>query len=148
FLHDQLYDAGARHLRRSYLGGPSTVDGFLEDYAYAIRGLVDLYESAGDIAWLKFALELQSIQDQSFGDEKVGGYFLTPAGDATLLLRQKNEDDGAEPAGNAIACRNLLRLARLTDDKALEERAASALRFFSDRTARFPTRSAAMLVAL
>ena len=74
----------------------STVEGFADDYAFLIRGLVDLYEASHDPHWLKWALELQEQQDRLFLDikggdgEEKGGYFSTSGMDTSILLRMKD----------------------------------------------------------
>ncbi|HWE93010.1 MAG TPA: thioredoxin domain-containing protein [Tepidisphaeraceae bacterium] len=148
FIETKLYDAKERKLIRRWRDGQADVDGFLDDYAFLIQGLLDLYENGQDVRWLKWAIEVQSEQDARFLDEKAGGYFLSPAGDATLLVRQKEEGDGAEPGGNSVAALNLLRLAQMTDDKAMAERAGAILRLFSGRIMRYPMGMAQMLVAV
>ena len=64
-------------LYRSYREGRGKVEGFADDYAFVIQGLLDLYEASFDVEWLKFAVELQETQDRLFFDEKNGGYFTT-----------------------------------------------------------------------
>ena len=86
---------------------PSPVAGFLEDYAFYIESLIDLYESTLDVQWLRLALDLQTTQDRLFGDAESGGYFSTRAGDTNLLLRLKDDSDNVEPSGNSVAARNL-----------------------------------------
>jgi uncharacterized protein YyaL (SSP411 family) len=76
FARDKLWDEGRRRLRRSYRTGPSDVDGFADDYACLISGLLDLHAASGDHCWLRFALQLQSVLDELFWDEKAGGLFL------------------------------------------------------------------------
>ncbi|XP_050470847.1 spermatogenesis-associated protein 20 isoform X1 [Bombus huntii] len=87
------------------------IPGFLDDYAFVIKGLLDLYESDLNEEWLEFAEKLQHLQDQYFWDETNGGYFLTTSSDPSIILRLKEVYDGAEPSGNSIAAENLLRLA-------------------------------------
>ncbi|CAL7940875.1 unnamed protein product [Xylocopa violacea] len=87
------------------------ISGFLDDYAFVIKGLLDLYESSLDEKWLEFAEKLQDIQDQYFWDETNGGYFTTTSNDPSIIVRLKEAHDGAEPSGNSIAADNLLRLA-------------------------------------
>src|SRR5205823_14196151 len=97
-------------------GSRSQVEGFADDYAFVIEGLLDLYEASFDIEWLKFAIQLQETQDRLFFDDKSGGYFSTSGKDASVVLRMKDDNDSAEPAASSIAALNLLRLAQLRDD--------------------------------
>ena len=91
----------------------ATVEGFADDYAFVVQGLLDLYEASFDIEWLKFATQLQETQDRLFFDEKNGGYFTTSGKDASVLLRMKDDNDSAEPAASSIAALNLLRLSQI-----------------------------------
>lgn len=65
------------------------IPGFLDDYAFVIKGLLDLYEADLDEQWLIFAEELQDIQDKLFWDETDGGYFSTTTTDPAIILRLK-----------------------------------------------------------
>lgn len=65
------------------------IPGFLDDYAFVIKGLLDLYESDLNEEWLEFAEKLQHLQDQYFWDEKNGGYFSTTSSDPSIILRLK-----------------------------------------------------------
>ena len=87
------------------------IPGFLDDYAFTVKGLLDLYEASLNDRWLEFAEKLHDIQDKHFWDEANGGYFSTTAEDPAIILRLKEVHDGAEPSGNSIAAENLLRLA-------------------------------------
>src|SRR5437870_2975310 len=98
FLQTNLYDSSRKILYRNYRGGRSDIEGFADDYAFVIQGLLDLYEASFDVEWLKFAIELQESQDRLFFDEKNGGYFSTSGKDENVFLRMKDDNDGAEPA--------------------------------------------------
>lgn len=65
------------------------IPGFLDDYAFVIKGLLDLYESDLNEEWLEFAEKLQDLQDQFFWDETNGGYFSTTSNDPSIILRLK-----------------------------------------------------------
>src|SRR5436309_9469815 len=77
FLRTNLYDSTRKILYRNYRGSRSDIEGFADDYAFVIQGLLDLYEASFNVEWLKFAMELQQTQDRLFSDEKNGGYFST-----------------------------------------------------------------------
>jgi uncharacterized protein YyaL (SSP411 family) len=145
FIRAELWKEGS--LLRSYRQGAGTVKGFCDDYAFLIAGLLDLYEADFDVAWLQWALELQVRQDELFGDEG-GGYFSVAAGDATILLRMKEDYDGAEPSPNSVAALNLLRLATLANRPDFRERAGKTLAAFSAQMTKSPTAVPQMLCAL
>ena len=65
------------------------IEGFVDDYAFVIRGLLDLYEASLDERWLKWCHSLQTRQDQLFWDEEGGGYYSSQDGDASIVLRMK-----------------------------------------------------------
>jgi uncharacterized protein YyaL (SSP411 family) len=146
FIRAELWRNGA--LLRSYRQGASDIAGFCDDYAALIQGLLDLYEADFDTAWLQWALELQAKQDALFGDPEHGGYFSVEKNAPHILLRMKEDYDGAEPSPNSISALNLLRLAQITDRKDLRERAAKTLAAFADQLAKSPTSLPQLLVAL
>ncbi|MBI3887165.1 MAG: thioredoxin domain-containing protein [Opitutae bacterium] len=110
FLHRELYDAGRGVLYRSWREGRSHIEGFAEDYAALIQGLLDLYEASFEHRWLEWALQLQAQMDARFWDEAQGGYFNSREDDPDLIVRLKENYDGAEPAPGSLAAMNLLRL--------------------------------------
>ncbi|MEA3187211.1 MAG: hypothetical protein QOD99_1041 [Chthoniobacter sp.] len=133
-------------LVRSFREGASEVGGFADDYAFLIQGLLDLYESGFDAGWLQWAGELQQKQHELFAD-KEGGFFNTDAHAANILLRMKEDYDGAEPAPNSIAALNLLRLAQMLDDELAREEAMRTMRAFAGQLSRTPSALPQMLVA-
>jgi uncharacterized protein YyaL (SSP411 family) len=110
FVERELYDAGSGVLFRSWREGRSTVEGFAEDYALMIQALLDLYEASFEIHWLRWAERLQTTMDACFWDAERGGYYNSQAGDPHIVLRLKEDYDGAEPAASSVAAMNLLRL--------------------------------------
>jgi len=148
FLRTELYEEKSKLLYRNYREGRSEIEGFADDYAFVIQGLVDLYEASFDIEWLKFAIELQETQDRLFFDEKSGGYFSTNRRESSVPLRMKDDNDSAEPAASSIAAINLLRLAQFRDDKQLEERARKTIDAFTPTLSHFASAMPQMLVAL
>ena len=148
FLSKNLYEEKSKLLYRNYRGCRSDIDGFADDYAFMIQGLLDLYEASFDVEWLKFAVELQETQDRLFFDEKNGGYFSTSGEDKSVFLRMKDDNDGAEPAASSVAALNLLRLAQFRDDKQKSERARKTIDAFATTLSHFPSAMPQMLVAL
>jgi uncharacterized protein YyaL (SSP411 family) len=148
FLRENLYDSSRKILYRNYRGGRSDIQGFADDYAFVIRGLLDLYEASFDIQWLKLALELQDTQDRLFFDEKNGGYFSTSGKDDSVFLRMKDDNDSAEPASSSIAALNLLRLSQFRDDKQMAERGRKTIDAFAATLSHFASAMPQMLVAL
>jgi len=110
FLQRELYDEGTGLLYRSWREGRGDIPGFAEDYAYLIQGLLDLYEAGFEIRWLQWAERLQAMMDELFWDADRGGYFNSSANDPTVIVRLKEDYDGAEPAPNSVAVMSLIRL--------------------------------------
>ena len=110
FVERELYDPATGVLYRSWREGRSDIAGFAEDYAYLIQGLLDLYEAGFAFRWLQWAEKLQAKMDQLFWDDGRGGYFNSRADDPTVIVRLKEDYDGAEPAPNSVAALNLVRL--------------------------------------
>jgi uncharacterized protein YyaL (SSP411 family) len=150
FVRTNLYEEKSELLYRNYRGGRSDIEGFADDYAFVIQGLLDLYEASFDVEWLKFAAELQETQDHLFFDQKNGGYFSTSGKDETVFLRMKDDNDGAEPAASSVAALNLLRFSQFRDDPATAgaERARKTIDAFETILSHFPSAMPQMLVAL
>jgi hypothetical protein len=145
FIRTNMYDGG--RLLRSYRQGPGP-QGFADDYAAMTGAALDLYEGTGDIALFQWAATLQSTLDELFLDAEHGGYFNAAAGDPSILIRMKEDHDGAEPAASSLAARNALRLARMLDEPALDARAMTTIRAFGEQLRAMPTSMPAMLTAL
>jgi uncharacterized protein YyaL (SSP411 family) len=118
-------------LLRTSMDGKARHNGYLEDYAFLIAGLLDLYEATSDLNWGREALALQATLDRHHWDSAGGGYFRTSDDHEVLLAREKPKRDGAQPAGNSVALMNLLRLHELTTDDSYREKADTTLRTFS-----------------
>src|SRR5258708_38340048 len=104
-------DTGVLH--RRYRDGHAEIDGYAEDYAYLIAGLLELFQADADPVWIEWAIALQHRQDELFWDDQAGGWFSTTGRDASVLVRMKEGYDGAEPTASSVAGLNLLWLARL-----------------------------------
>ena len=146
FIKNNLYKDKA--LLHRYRDGESRFEGTLEDYAYLISGLLDLYEAAFDIKNLEFAIELNDITVDKFYDNENGGFFDVGSEIKDVILKTKDTYDGAEPAGNSIQIMNMLRLGYMTDNKDLIEKAEQSLKLFSYDINRLPFSSPQMLCAL
>ncbi|MEM6784947.1 MAG: thioredoxin domain-containing protein [Bacteroidota bacterium] len=104
----------------------------LDDYAFLVFGLTDLYQTTFDPRWLRAALDLHAEMEARFADAEHGGYFFTAAGSEHLITRLKEFYDGAAPSGNSVAMLNGLRLARLTGRTDLEATAARVAQAHAD----------------
>ncbi len=135
-------------LFRSYKDGRMRHNAYLEDYAFFITGLLDLFESTGDPAWLKHAMGLDEVLGEHYEDRANGGFFMTSDDHESLIAREKPFQDGALPSGNSYAVSNLLRLYGLTTDDAYRKRAENALKSFSTVLTKNPSAMAEMLLAV
>ncbi|XP_055373971.1 uncharacterized protein B0495.5 [Condylostylus longicornis] len=108
------------------------IAGFLDDYAFLIRGLLDYFQASMDPNALLWAKELQDIQDSLFWDTVNGGYYYSQENSPNVIVRLKEDHDGAEPCGNSIAARNLLLLSVYYDEPKYKDQAKKLLNFFSD----------------
>jgi uncharacterized protein YyaL (SSP411 family) len=133
FIRDTMWKAGEKRLLRRYRAGDAAIDAFAEDYAYLIFGLLELFQASGDVHWLSWARELQARQDELFWDQDGGGWFSTTGADPSVLVRMKEDYDGAEPAPSSVSAMNLLTLAHLTGETAYADRAGEALASFGGR---------------
>jgi len=128
FVTSRMHGTGI--LLRRYRQGESRIEAHLDDYAYLVSGLLDLFESSGDGRWLEHAALLTEEQIRIFHDAGGKGFFDTSGRDNTVLVRMKEQYDGAEPAGNSVAAMNLIRLSRMTDRPEWENLAAETVANF------------------
>ena len=148
FIKRHLSDPATGELRRSWRQGALLDRGFAEDYAFLIQGLLDLYEATFSINWLQWAIQLQALMDRLFWDVEAGGYFSSAEGDPHLLLRMKEDYDGAEPSANSVAALNLLRLSRMIGDSDAVKKAERIFALSSRTFEGMPAAVPQLLVAL
>ncbi len=148
FVERELWDAARGVLFRCWREGRGVNEGFAEDYAYFIQGLLDLYEASFTLRWLSWADVLQEKMDELFWDEVRGGYFNSAAGDASIVLRLKEDYDGAEPAPSSVAAMNLLRLATMLHDDARRGRGVRCIEAFRAQWVGTPQGMPQMVCAL
>lgn len=137
FVLERLRQDG--RLLHRYREGESGISAHLDDYAFYVWGLIELYEATFDASFLKTAVDLNEDMIRFFWDHQGGGFFFTPEDGETLIVRKKEYYDGATPSGNAVALYNLLRLSRLTGLSVLEEKAAVLIRSCSGTIRQFPS---------
>jgi len=147
FIWDHVRDSRGRLLKR-YRAGESALPAHVEDYAFMVWGLLDLYEADFDVRNLKRAITLNDQLLKHFWDDSAGGLFFTADDSEALPIRSKEVYDGAIPSGNSVAMLNLLRIARITGDASMEEKAAAIGRAFSSQVSRGPSAYAQLLCAL
>lgn len=127
FLMDHLMDG--ERLCSSWRGGRRSEKGFLDDDAYVIAGLLELYAATLDKAYLDRAKQLCAQAVRRFHDETGGGFFLSPMDESELFVNPKECYDGAMPGGNAVMAYVLVRLYQLTGDEETGRLAKEQLRY-------------------
>ncbi|MCK8824656.1 thioredoxin domain-containing protein [Fuchsiella alkaliacetigena] len=147
FIWKELYQDQQRLLAR-YREGEADYLAYVDDYAFLIWGLIELYESSFAVEYLNKALTLNQELLEYFWDQESGGLYFYGSDAEELLTRPKEIYDGAIPAGNSVAMLNFLRLARLTGDSSLEDKAEQQLRFFWQQIAKQPTAHTYFMLAL
>ena len=122
FILKEMTTAEGR-LFRSHFGGKNRYTAYLDDYAFLIHGLLNLFEATGEKKWLVASQELQRHLDRYYWDKQYGGYFMTASDGEALLTRDKPVYDGAEPCGNSLAAMNLMRLYTATTQEPYKQQA-------------------------
>jgi uncharacterized protein YyaL (SSP411 family) len=133
FIRERLWRPSSGVLLRRYRDRDAAIEGYAEDYAFLIWGLLELFQATGTAAWLEWAIELQKRQDDLFWDDMDAGWFSTTGQDPTVLLRLKEDYDGAEPAASSVSTMNVLTLAHLTGDHTYRNKAERTLARFGKR---------------
>ncbi|MBI4963384.1 MAG: thioredoxin domain-containing protein [Desulfomonile tiedjei] len=146
FVLSTMRDANGRLLHR-YREGEAALPSHVDDYAFFIWGLLELYEATFDVRYLRTALDLNTDFMEHFWDRSIGGFFFTAEDAESLLLRKKEVYDGATPSGNSVAALDLLRLGRITADATLERNAEQIGKAFSGNIQQFPSAYTQMLLA-
>jgi uncharacterized protein YyaL (SSP411 family) len=123
-------------LLRTYGAAPggkpeARLKAYLDDYAYFVHGLLCLHDATNEPKWLDAAKELTEKMVELHGDKKVGGFFYTANDHEKLFARSKDQFDGAQPSGNSVAARNLVRLARKTGDDKYRSLAEKCFKAFA-----------------
>lgn len=146
FIEKYLMNKDGKLLHR-YREGDSNITGNLDDYAFMVWGLIELYEATFKASYIIKAVELINTVLKHFGDESNGGFFFTPDFGEKLLVRTKEIYDGAIPSGNSVMFYNLIRIARVTSVSNYEDYANNLLDYFSDSVSKAPAGSSLFLSA-
>jgi uncharacterized protein YyaL (SSP411 family) len=147
FILKNMRQSDGRLLHR-YRDTQAALPAHLDDYAFLIWGLLELYEATFEVEYLQAALDLNKDLITHFWDTPYGGFYFTPDDGEDLLVRQKEVYDGAIPSGNSVAMLNLLRLGRITANTDFEEKAAKIGSAFSSTFTQMPAAYTQLMVAL
>ena len=148
--HFRTKEGRLLHTYGSSLGGApeARLNAYLDDYAYLSHGLLCLYDATGKDKWLQEARSLTDTMVQFFGDKRGGGFYFTSSDHEQLFARSKDQYDSAQPSGNSVATRNLVRLWRSTGDARYKDLAMTNLRAFSAQLKSAPSNLTAMAESL
>ncbi|MGI9559125.1 MAG: thioredoxin domain-containing protein [Thermodesulfobacteriota bacterium] len=146
FILANMFDGD--ELLHRFRDGDAAIRGNLDDYAFMVWGLLELYEAGFDISRLKTAMRLNDKMMELFSDEEKGGFFFTPSGAENLIVRKKEFHDGALPCGNSVAALNLMKISRLTGNHRYDEDAAKIARSLSLSVEKLPSSHGMLLCAL
>ncbi|MFC1905256.1 thioredoxin domain-containing protein [Chloroflexota bacterium] len=147
FILNNMFSSGGRLVHR-YRDGEAALPAHLDDYVFLIHGMLELHEATFEVDYVKRALEFNKYLIEHFWDNQNGGFYFTSDESDDLLVRQKGIYDGAIPSGNSIAMLNLLRLARITADSSLEEKAVKIGSAFFENIRQSPSAYTQLMVAL
>jgi uncharacterized protein len=147
FVRTRLMNDEGRLLAR-YRDGEAAYLGYVDDYAFFIWALIEMYETTFDAEYLEQALGLQNDMIRLFWDETHGGFFIYGSDTEQLITRPKEVYDGAMPSGNSVAALNLLRLARLTGDTRIDDFASRQLEALIGAAAHYPAGYSFLMLAL
>ena len=148
FLQAKIWDAKTRTLYHRWRDGERDRTQLLEGYAFLLSGVLDLYEATLEPKHLDFAIALAETMLGKFYDSENGGFWQSAAGAKDLILRVKEDYDGAQPSGNSVAILSLLRLGKITDRKEFTQAAEKSLRLFAHRLQQIPQAVPYLLQAL
>jgi uncharacterized protein YyaL (SSP411 family) len=147
FFLSTMAEPSSGQLLRRFCDGEAAVAGFLDDYAFLAQALLDLFEATGDARYLARGDEFARSAIERFEDPQ-GGFFSTPEGASDLLMRMKDDYDGAEPSGNSVMTEVCIRLAHLTGNDVFQRATERSLNSFAGKLKKQPSAAPQMLVAL
>jgi uncharacterized protein len=146
FLKEMLFIDD--RLLHSYKDGQARIDGFLEDYAFLIDGLIDLYRATFESEWLEWAVQLASTALAEFFEPGVNAFYDTASSAEALVSRPRDAYDSATPSGNSVICEALLELAGLTGRDDFRAVASSVLEGYARIAAEQPHGFSRLLLAV
>ncbi|HEX4342469.1 MAG TPA: thioredoxin domain-containing protein [Verrucomicrobiae bacterium] len=148
FIQEKLWDDKSKTLYHRWRDGERDNVQLLEGYAFLLDGVIHLYEATLEPTHLDFAITLAGAMIEKFYDTENGGFWQSAPGSTDLILRVKDDYDGAEPSGNSVATLALLKLAAITDCAGLKKPAEATLHLFAERLQKMPHAVPFMLAAL
>jgi len=144
FIERELVDSDGKLLHR-YRDSEAGIDAFLDDYAFCIWGLLELYQSTFDTRYLSRALELSEIVIDDYWDSENAGFYFSPDSSRDLIMRMKESYDGAMPSGNSVMMSVLIKLSHLTARSEFAEKAQQLAVALGERVEQVPASHAQLL---
>lgn len=135
-------------LYRRYREGEKAFSGYLNDYAFLVWGLLELYEATFEVNYLEEAILINKVMIDEFRDNTGGGFYFTGRSNEALIAQFKDPYDGALPSGNSVSALNLLRISRITGDLEYEKMADQLIKAFSKQINANPIAYTQLLLAL
>jgi uncharacterized protein len=148
FIREKLWGEKSKTLFHRWRDGERDNVQLLEAYAFLLSGVIDLYEATLEPKHLDFAIELAEALLAKFFDSENSGFWQSAADSKDLILRVKDDYDGAEPSGNSVATLSLLKLGAIAGGKNFIRAAEKTLQLFAHRLQNFPQAVPFMLHAL
>jgi len=146
FILDTMQKDG--RLVHRFRDGEAALSANIDDYAFLIWGLIELYEATFESQYLQTALDLNNDMLNLFWDHKNGGFYFTPEDGEHLMVRQKQFSDSALPSGNSVAMWNLMRLGHITADSDFAQMSSEMVKLIAHRVKQFPLSHTHLMVAL
>ena len=137
FIFTNLYGDGL--VLRTWKAGQAKLNGYLEDYACLVEGLICLFEATGTLRWLQQAIKLADKMIEEFWDDQDGGFFFTGKSHEDLIVRSKDFLDNATPSGNSVAASALQKLAVITGNQQYQRYATTIFSLIGDQIRRYPS---------
>ncbi len=149
FIKSELYSNDSKNLYRIWRAEDRKISGLANDYAFLIRGLIDLYEAGFHAKWLAWAIDLAEEMLKLFYDSKNGGFYMTREGqDKNILMRVKEDSDNVIPSAGSVSAENLIRLSRYTGRKDFLHAAEKTIEAVMSGVKKYPASAPVMLTAL
>ena len=126
------------YLKHTYKDGKARIEGYLDDYALLIEGLLNLHQATFSGMWLKEAIRLTDVMIEEFWDEAASMFYDTGKRHEALFIRPSNIHDGVMPSGSSAAASALMKVSRLTGNERLEQIAINLLETMQGKISRYP----------
>ena len=122
----------------SFRNGNKSGKGFIDDYAFYVFALINMYEATLEKSNLEKAVVFTKKAIENFYDKENGGFYLYGNENEQLIVKPKETYDGAIPSGNSVMCYNILKLSLLSTQEIFEDTAEQQLSFMAGQAENYP----------